>query len=242
MLAKVCAKCKKEKPLGEFHKRKRSKDGHKSRCKICRSEDAKGINPLIPTPINPGFRTCFTCKEEKKVSEFHVSKHHKDGYKPYCKECRKINTARRYVENKDNILKSNKSWREKNPEAILEYNRKRYKENTQYRIAFNLRSRLNKALKNKAKKGSAIKDLGCTIDELIVYLENQFYPRHETDEPMTWENHSHSGWHIDHIHPLSKFNLEDRDQFLKACHYTNLQPLWAEENLAKSNKLPKDEK
>jgi hypothetical protein len=45
------------------------------------------------------------------------------------------------------------------------------------------------------------------------------------------------GWHIDHIKPLSKFNLQDRNEFLKANHYTNLQPLWAEENISKGNKI-----
>jgi hypothetical protein len=54
---------------------------------------------------------------------------------------------------------------------------------------------------------------------------------------MTWDNYGMYGWHIDHINPLSSFDLSDRNQFLEACHYTNLQPLWAQDNLIKSNKL-----
>jgi len=78
------------------------------------------------------------------------------------------------------------------------------------------------------KAGSAVKDLGCTIPELIKYLESKF------QLGMTWENHSSTGWHIDHIIPLCEFDLTDREQFLKAAHYTNLQPLWAEDNLKKN--------
>jgi hypothetical protein len=70
-----------------------------------------------------------------------------------------------------------------------------------------------------AKAGSAVRDLGCTIPELMVYLEARF------QEGMSWENYG--AWHLDHIKPLVLFDLTDREQFLQAAHYTNLQPLWA---------------
>lgn len=101
------------------------------------------------------------------------------------------------------------------------------------RIARNLRSRLYVALKNGAKKGSAVKDLGCSIEEFKNYLEQKFYKHIETGEIMSWDNYGLKGWHIDHIIPLVSFDLTDREQFLKACHHTNLQPLWAEDNLRK---------
>jgi hypothetical protein len=63
-----------------------------------------------------------------------------------------------------------------------------------------------------------------------LYLEKQFAPG------MTWENYGIDGWHIDHIIPLSSAK-GDLDQLKKLCHYTNLQPLWAEDNLKKSNRL-----
>ena len=72
---------------------------------------------------------------------------------------------------------------------------------------------------------------GCKIDFLMGYLESKF------TSGMTWKNHKLYGWHIDHIIPLSSFDLTDRDQYLKACHYTNLQPLWAVDNIRKGNKL-----
>jgi hypothetical protein len=91
----------------------------------------------------------------------------------------------------------------------------------------NLRKRLNFAIKNNQKSGSAVKDLGCTVQELKIYLESKF------TEGMSWDNYGK--WHIDHIIPLNSFDLSDLEQLKKACHYTNLQPLWAEANLAKSD-------
>jgi hypothetical protein len=54
---------------------------------------------------------------------------------------------------------------------------------------------------------------------------------------MTWDNYGQFGWHIDHIKPLSVFDLTDREQFLEACRYTNLQPMWWKENLSKGSKV-----
>jgi len=70
--------------------------------------------------------------------------------------------------------------------------------------------------------------LGCTPQELILHIEKQFKPG------MNWNNWSVHGWHLDHIVPLD--SGKNQEEVEKLCHYTNLQPLWAEENLKKSNK------
>jgi hypothetical protein len=103
-----------------------------------------------------------------------------------------------------------------------------------YKIRKVLRSRLYQAIKYNFKSGSAVRDLGCSIPRFKIYLESKF------QEGMSWENWGVYGWHIDHIKPLSKFNLENREDFLKVNHYTNLQPLWAEENLKKNDKIEED--
>ena len=72
--------------------------------------------------------------------------------------------------------------------------------------------------------------IGCTGRELVMHLESQFLPG------MSWDNRNE--WHIDHIIPLSSFNLLDSIQFSKASHYTNLRPLWAKDNKYKSDFLP----
>jgi hypothetical protein len=91
-----------------------------------------------------------------------------------------------------------------------------------------LRDRLRNALKGNFKSGSAVSDLGCSIPQLKSYLESLF------QQGMTWANHGKL-WHIDHIIPLSKFNLQERTQFLIACNYKNLQPLWKDDNFTKHN-------
>ena len=124
--------------------------------------------------------------------------------------------------------------RRKNPEAasrkLRDYKRNRIKTDINFRLAHNLRNRLRHAIKNNQKVGSAVRDLGCSVQELKEHLENQF------TEGMSWDNYGLYGWHIDHITPLASFNLEDREQFLQAANYTNLQPLWAEDNLRKGDK------
>ena len=126
------------------------------------------------------------------------------------------------------------AWVRRNKEKLNSRRQERLKTNIQFRLSISLRNRLRAAIKNGYKSGSAVRDLGCTIPELKFYLEGQF------QDGMTWENWTIDGWHIDHKIPLFLYNLEDREQFLQACHYTNLQPMWAEENLRKNKYLNSD--
>ena len=154
-----------------------------------------------------------------------------------------------YQENKDRLKQKSKAYRKSNPDKVKDCNTKyrnnnkniinekkmKYyyenKNNVSFKIANNIRVRLRRALKNNQKVGSAVKDLGCSVEELKCYLESMF------DLDMSWDNCGLHGWHIDHIKPLSSFDLSNREELLKACHYTNLQPLWAKDNLTKGNKI-----
>ena len=99
-----------------------------------------------------------------------------------------------------------------------------------FKLRGDLRVRLNGVIRGKNKVGSAVRDLGCSVLEFQAYLESLFQPG------MTWKNHGKYGWHIDHKIPLSSFDLTNRSQFLQACHFSNLQPLWAVDNLKKCNR------
>lgn len=132
-----------------------------------------------------------------------------------------------YAANRDKIRAQRKEYRAANKDKINEYLKNRRATNLNYRIAGNLRSRLYHALKGNSKTGSAVRDLGCSIDELKLKFVLLF------TEGMTWENYGL--WEIDHIIPLS--SAQTPEDLIKLSHYSNLQPLWAADNLAKSDKI-----
>ena len=95
------------------------------------------------------------------------------------------------------------------------------------------------AFVGKYKTGSAIRDLDCSVDYLKQHLENKFYTNIKNEHKMTWKNYG-TEWEIDHIIPLSTFNLSDENQVCRAVHYINLQPLWIEDNSSKRDSLTWD--
>jgi hypothetical protein len=97
------------------------------------------------------------------------------------------------------------------------------------RVIANIRTRIWHVIKNKTI--GSIELTGCPIEQLILYIESKF------QSGMNWDNYGKYGWHIDHIIPLSSFNLSNPDELRTACHYTNLQPLWASDNLCKGSKI-----
>jgi hypothetical protein len=140
-----------------------------------------------------------------------------------------------YKENREKILAADKLYKALHKDELREYrrirNQERYNNDIDFKIKKKLKARLYAAMKNNYISGIAIKNLGCSIEELKKYLESKFQPG------MTWNNYGRGGWEVDHIRPLSSFDLTKEDQVKIACHYTNLQPLWREDNLKKSNTL-----
>jgi hypothetical protein len=141
-----------------------------------------------------------------------------------------------YHKNKDKRKEYGKKYRfGKNRDKYLENKRKnsrqRYHNNIQNKLGELLRVRLYTALKVQGikKNNSTMELIGCSKEELIQHLESQF------KDGMCWQNWSLNGWHIDHIRPVSSFDLSDPAQFKECFHFSNLQPLWAIENLQKSN-------
>jgi hypothetical protein len=151
------------------------------------------------------------------LTDFSVDKQKRDGRSSACKTCESKRKKSYYRSNSDRVFA-----------RTLAYHIRKRATDPQVRISDSLRSRINSIVK-RGRAGSAVRDLGCTVTELKIHLESKFQPG------MSWGNYGE--WHIDHIKPLAKFDLTDRGQFLQACHFTNLQPLWAEQNLSKGARI-----
>jgi hypothetical protein len=143
---------------------------------------------------------CATCHIEKNKSEFFKRKNRKIGIMNSCKAC-SINRCKN-----------------------------RYHTDINHRLAEICRNRIREALHGITKSIKTFELLGCSTEELKLYLEKQFMNN------MNWDNYGYYGWHIDHIKPCSSFNLIDIEEQKKCFHFSNLQPLWSEENLKKGNK------
>lgn len=174
------------------------------------------------------MKPCMRCNIEKTPIEFGTDKQKSDGLRPYCKECERAywennkdarNKQRResYVNRKEIIYKRNYA-----------YQKKRRKEDPQFRLRGNLSRRINNALNGNIKSERTKGLLGCSINELRTYIEAKF------QLGMSWDNYGK--WHIDHIKPCIAFDLSIPRQQKECFHYTNLQPLWARDNIAKRNK------
>ena len=111
------------------------------------------------------------------------------------------------------------------------YRNERYKTVTEVRITELLRKRFKSLVYKGFKKESAIDLLGCSLDYFKSYIESKFYIG------MSWENHGLKTWHIDHIKPCASFDLTKVENQKICFHYTNMQPLWAFDNLSKSDKI-----
>ena len=169
-------------------------------------------------------------KMRLKAKSQRSSQKFKEKYPEYQKEYRKTYK----VKNKNKLNLKRKEWYQKNREKrcayMNNYVKERRDKDIQFKIRHTLRSRFYQAIKKNHKTGSAIKNLGCSILELKSYLESKFLIG------MTWDNYGLDGWHIDHIKPLSAFDLSDEKEMLEAFHHINLQPLWAEDNLSKGDR------
>lgn len=212
---KVCTRCETEKSKDEFYIHSKKTGVLSAICKICSKYDSK--------EWKDGNREKYLYN---KRSEY---KRNKERHNAYSKEYSIKHSAIISKKGRERYLRTRDDRREIRKVYDSEYSKRPH-----VRLANNLRTRIRSALFGNKKIGSAVKDLGCTIGDLMERFESLFEPG------MTWDNYGLYGWHIDHIKPLSKFDLTNREQFLEACHYTNLQPLWAKDNLSKGAKISEE--
>jgi hypothetical protein len=185
-------------------------------------------------------KTCSKCLESKPITCFgsytdNRSNKQKIVIRHNCKQCRVEIEGQRHKENRDRHNMYNQKYKANNRDKIREYERNRHSkkriEDPHFRLRTNVGSLIRHSLKDY-KDDTCNVLTGCSVKNLKVWIESQF-----TDE-MNWENCKE--WHIDHVIPLSFFDLTDKDEQLLACNWTNLRPLFANENLKKSNKILQD--
>ena len=161
----------------------------------------------------------------------------KKKYNDKNKDSIKLFNGSYYQSNKDSISDQKAEYYKENREKLISYQIKyitnRLKTDQNFRLAWKLRNRLRMALKSqKVDKSERTMDLvGCCLESLKTHMSKQFRTG------MTWENNTLKGWHIDHIKPMSSFDLSDPEEQKKCNNYTNLQPLWWWENLEKGDKI-----
>jgi hypothetical protein len=160
--------------------------------------------------------------------------------KPETKERLRKNYNIWNEKNKEHRKQYLKEYREKNIDKIRQnkrdYERNRKARDPLYKLISNFRTAIYQVLKesNVEKNGHYFDILGYTPEELINHLEKQF------TEGMTWENYGE--FHVDHKLPISSFNIKEigDEEFMRCWCLDNLQPMWGEENIRKSNKILED--
>jgi hypothetical protein len=209
------------------------------------------------------MKTCTKCHKDLPDDQFYPKR-------PDCKLCKKAVCRIGYRANRLSRLVQKKEYYAQNKQKILEYKQEYYKENidlikikrqkyylenkpairkrkrectrkryltdTNFKIREILRCSILRAIKTKkcTKKAKTMSLLGCTIEFVRSYIESLFKPE------MSWKNHGQ--WEVDHIIPVSAFDLSDVNEQYKCFNYTNLQPLWRAENRLKSDFLPNGER
>ena len=189
------------------------------------------------------MKECTKCEIIKSIDLFHKDKNTKLGIKPYCKKCQSLMSKKYICNNKDKIKKyrednkesialQKKIWKENNREKINKI-RREWKANKKatdplFKMKENLRRRTLKAFKTKGwiKSGGTETLLQGKYNEVFNHIESLF------TEGMTWDNQGQ--WHIDHITPLA--SAKTQEEIIELFNYKNLQPLWAIDNILKSDK------
>lgn len=255
-MSKKCTVCETVKDFSEFYETVKGSGKYRSACKKCiyEKEKAKGPNKTS----KERSRRYYYKNREKRIQEVkewkarnpdRVRENDRKGHRRYRQKHKESIAAKAKLyreKNKEKIYETQKKWKERNPEKVAAYRKTTYYKDLEKsrqkardyqakvrttasgKIKDNLRRRVNHAVHGKKSENTS-KLIGISIEGLMKHIEEQF------DENMSWDNYGKFGWHIDHIRPCASFDLTDPKQQFECFHYTNLQPLWAEDNWSKGD-------
>lgn len=212
---KTCYKCKREQTIEQFGKLKCSKDGLRYDCKTCRKDYREQNRETINAKLNDYYKAN---KEDLLIRNKLYREQHKDEINQQRKEYRNREVVKEHIKIKQ------KEYLPIRKEQIKE----RRKTDLNFQIQEVIKNKIHKFLKNR--KTSYAELIGCDLAFFKKWMEYRF------DEKMCWENFG-KVWQIDHILPLSLFDMTNELDKKVCFHWTNLQPLNSIENRSKSNKL-----
>jgi len=226
---KICSKCGKEKSIKEFYKDNNHSDKLRSDCKKCRKDYDTNryiknkiliIKKTIKYYKKNRIKILKRAKKYTKENRLEKKKYNDEYYeknKIQLRESSKLRSAIYYQKNRNKKIKK----------TMLHHKKLRMLF-PKYKVIDALRNRLWYALKGITKSLPTMMLIGCEIDYLMYHLQCRF------TKGMSWDNYG--DWHVDHIKPCSRFDLRKTSEQRKCFHYTNLQPLWAEDNRKKGNR------
>lgn len=206
METKKCTCCGQVKPISEFSKKSRNKDGLDTNCKSCRNAKNKKYRDENKEKFNAKRKEYY---QENREHILEQKKKYTDSHKQEKAEYDKVYRQ----QNKERLRKQKNEWA---------------KNSLEHKIVNNIRRRVAHALKGESKSEHTMSLIGCDIEFLKEYISSMF------SEGMSWDNYGE--WHLDHIRPCSSFDLSNPDEQKECFNYKNLQPLQAIDNLKKAYK------
>lgn len=208
MLYKVCDRCHKSLPLSCFCKNRRQKDGLNTWCRECAKEYKEKY---------------YNAHKEE------ISRKSAERYKLHAEEV-KARVRAYWAENREILNKKALEYQKANREQVYArqnaWAKKKRETDIQFRLRYKIRKNLASFIRGKAFRAFGLPELGCSLEEFKAHIISKF------SDGMTWESYGLT-WTVDHIVPLTAFDLTDQKQLEKACNYLNTQPLSASDNTKK---------
>lgn len=223
---KTCTKCGETKLLSDFYRNKACRLGVDNRCKFCAIAASVAYQKANPEKTR-AKNVRWNADNQDRASE------NKRRWNEANLEKRAELGAAWSAANPERVRQIKSRWKADNREAVRAYEIER-RSTPKLRLEDAVRAGVTRSISRGSKYGRKTFDLlGYSSAELRANIESKFLPG------MTWENYAHDTWHIDHIIPLAAFNYETPDcpDFKRAWALTNLQPLWAFDNMSKGARL-----
>ena len=230
--SKVCSKCNIEKPIDEYSKKGKKKNGdirYQSHCKLCINQHERQLYKQNKKQVGIQLqqeqlnsKVCTKCNIEKPIDEYYIRGINKNGGIDYRGECKTCNNQ---------YIKRNKDKRNK---------QRKYRRliDLEYKLISNIRTRISSAihsqLNNGTKSARTHELLGISMDKYIRWIEFQL------KDGWTWDNWG-SDFHIDHVYPIAKHDLSKKEEQFKAFNWKNTRPMCKKENMAKGAKIIQSE-